>query len=71
LAVLSATYTVYNLHMLPVGRKSHDSIQGVESGVDFGNVRMKEVLERLPDALNILNTGKNVDHSCCSTYGEL
>jgi hypothetical protein len=46
----------------------YDSIQCVESSVDFGIVRMKEVLERLPDALNILNTGKIVEHFCCSTY---
>jgi hypothetical protein len=32
-------------------------IQGVKSSADFGIVRMKEVLEHLPDALNYLNSG--------------
>jgi hypothetical protein len=45
-------------------------IQDVGS-VDFGIVRMKEVLEYLPDALNELNNGKFVDPVCCSTFCEL
>jgi hypothetical protein len=46
--------------------------QGVESSVDFGIVRMKEVLEHLPDALNKLNNGKIVDPvSSCLAYCEL
>jgi hypothetical protein len=46
-------------------------IQDVESSVDFGIVRMKEVLEHLPDAVNTLNNGKIVDTVCCSTHCEL
>jgi hypothetical protein len=45
-------------------------IQSVESSADFGIVRMKEVLEHLPDALNYLNSGNIVDPVCCSTYCE-
>jgi hypothetical protein len=46
-------------------------IQGVEESADFGIVRMKEVLEHFPDALNKLSSGKIGDPVCCSTYCEL
>jgi hypothetical protein len=34
-------------------------IQGVESSIDFGIVRMKKVLEQLPDALNKLTVERS------------
>jgi hypothetical protein len=43
-------------------------IQGVERCVDFGIVRMKKVLEHLPDDLNTLSNGKIGDPTCSSTY---